>query len=91
MAFAVILDEDARKRFLALDNSVRAVIAKKLLQLERDDLRSRHLKHGAPVFIEEVGQYRIVFEKRETKKQKLVVFVGNHKQYKEWYASFFQK
>lgn len=97
MAYAVILDEDARKRFLALDNSVRKIIGKKLVQLEREDLQSRHLKRGAPVFIEEVGQYRIVFKKRENEKdgkrtkEKLVVFVGDHKHYKEWYSSYFKK
>jgi hypothetical protein len=87
----VILDEDARKMFLALDKSVRVPISKKLIQLERDDFGARHLKFGAPDFLANVGQYRIVFKKREAEKIKLVAFVGDHKHYAEWYASFFRK
>ena len=90
MAYAIVLDEEARKLFLALDKSVREIIAKKLVQLEREDLQSRHLKVGVPVFVEETGQYRIAFKKREQEKQKLVVFVGDRKDYVKWYSSFFK-
>ena len=91
MSYSVILDEDARKMFFDLDKSVREHISKKLIQLERDDLGARHLKFGAPDFLANVGQYRIVFKKREAEKIKLVAFVGDHKHYTEWYASFFRK
>lgn len=84
MPYNVVLDEYARERFLALDKSVREKIARKLLQLERDDLVSRHLKHGVPTSVGEVGQYRIVFKTIEGLKEKRVIFVGDHKNYAEW-------
>ena len=85
LTFAVILDETARKQFLGLDRSIQERIAKKLKQLERDDLRSRHFEHGIPVFVEEVGQYRIAFKTREDLKEKRVVYIGRHKDYEKWY------
>lgn len=87
MPYSVLLEEDARKMFLKLDNSVRERIGKKLKQLELEESNSRHLEHGVPVFVEEVGQYRIVFKKREELKQKRVVFIGDHKEYEKWYKN----
>ncbi len=88
MAYAVILDEEkARKQFLQLDKSMQERIGKKLRQLEREDFPSRHLKHGVPVFVEEVNQYRIIFKTREDVKEKRVVFIGDHKEYEKWIAS----
>ena len=87
MAYAVILDEEkARKQFLQLDKSMQERVAKKLKQLERDDLPSRHLKHGVPVFVEEVNQYRIIFKTREDLKEKRVGFIGDHKEYEKWFS-----
>ncbi|MEW5955732.1 MAG: hypothetical protein AB1626_04330 [Candidatus Micrarchaeota archaeon] len=86
MAFAVLFEENAEKQFYNLDKSIQERIVKKLKQLERDGLPSRHLQHGVPVFVEEVGQYRIVFKLRQDLKQKRVVFIGDHKQYEKWYS-----
>ena len=87
MPYLVILEEEPRKVFLELDKTLKEQIAKKLKQLERDDLQSRHFKHGVPVFVEEVSQYRIVFKKIEEGKQKRVVFIGDHKEYEKWYRT----
>jgi len=86
LSYSVILDEIARRQFFELDQSVRERIAKKLKQLEREDLQSRHLEYGVPVFVEEVGQNRIVFKIRDDIKEKRVVFIGKHKDYKKWYS-----
>ncbi len=75
----------AERLFLALDNSVKERIEKKLEQLRRDDLPSRHLKHGLPHFVAEVGQYRIAFLVRHDLRQKRILFVGDHKAYEQWY------
>lgn len=84
MPYSVKFEPDAEAQFLALDNSIRIQIAKKLKQLMRDDFKSRHLKHGSPFFVEEIGQYRIGFYIEEDKKEKWIFFVGDHKEYEKW-------
>jgi len=85
LAFQVALEEEAARQLSRLDKTARDKIAKKLAWLEREDAESRHLRRGLPVFVEEVGGYRIVFKTRADLKQKRVVFVGNHKEYERWY------
>ena len=87
MAFAVLFEKNAERQFLDLEKPVRERIAKKLRQLENDEFGSRHLKHGLPFFVEEVGQFRIAFKERADLGQKRVIFVGNHKDYEKWYKS----
>ena len=58
---------------------------KKILQLSSEH-SSRHLKQ-TPVFVEEVGQYRICFRIDEKEKVKIFYFVGDHKDYERWYSS----
>ena len=85
MAYRIFFEAEAETQFHSLEGGVREKISKKLEQLQRGDMQSRHLKHGIPVFVEEVGQYRIVFKTRDDLKQKRVVFVGDHKHYEKWY------
>ena len=87
LSFTVILDETPRKQFLDLGKPIKERIEKKLRQLEREDLKSRHFRRGVPVFIEEVGQYRIAFKIREDLKEKRVIYIGKHKDYEKWYKS----
>ncbi|MFH0973239.1 MAG: hypothetical protein V1817_00400 [Candidatus Micrarchaeota archaeon] len=89
--YEVGFEDEAKKQFFDLDKTIQYRIEKKVGQLERDDFKSRHLKHGVPVFVEEIGQYRLVFKTIEAKKEKRILFVGDHKHYKEWYSSFFKK
>jgi len=81
--YDVLFEEEAERTLGKMDKSVRQRILKKAIQLESDDSTSRHLRHGLPYFVEEVGGYRIAFAIRD--KQKLVLFVGDHKQYERWY------
>ncbi len=76
--------DDNLKHF---DNAVQLRIMKKISHL-RGGLKSRHLKHGLPFFVEEVSGYRIVFELVEREKCKRILFIGNHKQYEKWYSEF---
>lgn len=78
------LDELAREQFFSLDSGVREAVAKKLKQLEREDLKSRHLAHGSEEYVEEVGQYRIIFKLVKESKLKRVGFIGKHKEYEKW-------
>lgn len=70
--------------FGKLDKSVRDRILAKMEQL-RGEHSSRHLKQ-TPIFVEEVGQYRICFSIREKEKVKIFYFVGDHKDYEKWYS-----
>ncbi|MFH1200540.1 MAG: hypothetical protein V1708_05735 [Candidatus Micrarchaeota archaeon] len=84
MSYTVLFTTEAGSMLDALDKSVRVRLIKKIAKMERKDLPSRHLKAGLPHFVEESGGYRIVFEMEG--KTKLVVFVGDHKQYENWYS-----
>ncbi|MBI2445287.1 hypothetical protein HYV43_02765 [Candidatus Micrarchaeota archaeon] len=87
MPFDVFFEPTAERLFLALDNSVKERLEKKLEQLRRDDLPARHLKHGSPHFVAEVGQYRIAFIIRRELNQKRILFVGDHKAYERWFKA----
>jgi hypothetical protein len=39
-------------------------------------------------FVIEVGQYRIAYYCDEKKKEKVIHFVGDHKEYRKWYLEF---
>ncbi len=66
-----------------LDNSIKARIWKKVLQIEKG-LPSRHLEHGVPFLVEEGGQYRICYHSFEETKIRRFYFVGDHKEYQRW-------
>ncbi len=87
MTYQVDVQAPAKRSLLSLDAPLRDRIIKKLVQLARDDLQSRHLSHGVPHFVEEVAGYRITFTKDDTKKIKKVWFIGDHKEYEKWYRS----
>ena len=68
--------------FNKMDASTRSKIGKKIEQLP-EILHARHLKHGFPFFVVEVGQCRIVFKQENN--IRTIYFVGNHKQYERFY------
>ena len=67
--------------YCKMDKAEQLRIWKKIQQL-KTLARTRRLKEGLPYFVVEVGQYRIVFEEIAT--VRILVFVGNHKQYEKW-------
>ena len=87
MTYSVIFVGDAERSLAKLDKGIQLRILKKVAQLERSDFESRHLHHGSPYFVEEVGGYRIAFEVDEMSLTKTIYFVGDHKQYEHWYSS----
>jgi mRNA-degrading endonuclease RelE of RelBE toxin-antitoxin system len=82
LAFAEGWDENLKK----FDKTVQFRLMKKMAQL-RGELKSRHLKHGVPFFVEEVSGYRIAFKIIEEERTKRIEFVGTHKQYEKWYSN----
>ena len=87
MAYRVLLEEDAERMLPEIDNSVRQRLVKKLVQMQGDEKTARHLRFGAPYFVEEAGGYRIAFALKEKEKQKRVLFIGDHKGYEKWYKT----
>ncbi len=83
--YRIEFEPEAEESYAGLDKSLRNRIDKTLSKMERDELVSRHLKRGLPVFVEEVAGYRIAFKVREELKQKRILFVGDHKAYERWY------
>ncbi|MFH1443565.1 MAG: hypothetical protein ABIG96_06025, partial [Candidatus Micrarchaeota archaeon] len=77
-------DEKIKGNYLGLENALRIMIAKKMEQMEREGLVSRHLKFGKPFFVEEIGQYRLCFKIDEKMKVKTIIFIGDHKEYERW-------
>lgn len=75
---------EARKQFDKLDKSIKTLCDKKLQQLKEKDKKRRHLKFGENYYVDEVGQYKIIYEIEEEKIIILILFIGKHKQYETY-------
>ena len=71
-----------------LDKGIKERIRKKIEKIKTGKKR-RHLKSGFPYFVEEIGQYRILYSLNNKKKEITLMFVGKHKDYERYYASRF--
>ena len=83
MNFEVSLHEDAAKQVEQFDSSIKRRLIKRIARM-RFEPPGRHLKHGLDFFVEEAGQYRIVYTCEES--EKTVYFVGDHKSYEKWFS-----
>ncbi len=83
--FEVVLDSEAEEQFNSIDKGQKEKLGKKIAQLQ-ELVKVRHLRHGLPFSVVEVGQYRICFEESENIRK--IRFVGTHKQYEKWYKEF---
>ena len=70
--------------FQDFDKSIQIMILNKFEKMKQP-LFARGLK-SSRYLIEEVGQYRIAFIQDDATKIKFIYFVGNHKQYENWYT-----
>jgi mRNA-degrading endonuclease RelE of RelBE toxin-antitoxin system len=75
------------EHFEKLPPDIKVRVLKKLEKM-KEQKGSRHLQYGIPIFVEEVGQYRICYKEDLTNKIKQICFVGNHKEYDKWNHSF---
>lgn len=82
-------DEAVEQLFFKIDKSERIKIYKKIKKLKNLKKR-RHLKFGLSFFVEEMGQYRVVYENIEEKKIININFIGNHKDYEKFLGSLLQ-
>lgn len=79
--YTLKFSEKAKNQYDVLDKSIKIKCDKKLLQLSHQNKKRRHLKFGESFFVEEVGQYRIIYEIIDTEIVILILFIGKHKEY----------
>jgi len=79
----LLYDEKWDLYFQDLSPDIQARPLKKLDRI-REGLPGRHLRHGLPFFVEEVGQYRICYTQDEASRTRKIYFAGDHKQYGRW-------
>ena len=76
---------DWDRYFKKFDKTTQQAILKKLNQMKQP-LHARHL-HSIRYQVEEVGQYRIAVIQDEKTLTKSIHFIGDHKQYENWYKN----
>ncbi len=80
-------DEAWSTYFEALENYLKERVAKKIKNILAFP-QKRHLK-GATFFVDEIGQYRLIYRVFEETNEVKFYFVGNHKEYEKWYKQLF--
>ena len=73
------------KYFKKFDTNTKSNILKKIQKMKLD-LKPRRL-HRSKYCVEEVGQYRIAYILDRANFIKKIHFIGNHKQYENWFKS----
>ncbi len=76
-------DCDWKGYFDRLPPKIKERTAKKMKKI-LDGLPSRHLCHGLPFLVAEIGQYRITYKSIEEKRARRFYFVGTHDEYLKW-------
>lgn len=84
--YTLIFKPDWDKHYSKMDKSVQTIIWKKIQQ-QKNETKTRHLKHGVEFYVVETGQHRIAIKINEKENTKTIHFVGNHKQYEKWFKS----
>ncbi len=80
-------DQEWLEYFGTLDESIKIKVVKKLARILKYPFK-RHLKKSL-FFVDEMGQYRIVYHIFEQTKTVRFYFVGTHKEYEKWYMQDF--
>lgn len=80
-------DEDWPEYFQSLTKAIKERVVKKIENV-LEYPQKRHLKKVF-FFVDELGQYRIVYRVFEEHKRVRFYFVGTHKEYEKWYKKAF--
>lgn len=84
MLFRLLFTSISAKQYKKLDGSTKIRIKKKLILLKESDKKRRHLHFGLPFYVEEVGQFRIVYKFDKLEKKIVILFIGKHKDYERF-------
>lgn len=85
--YRLTFDENWNEYFDDLPPDVQIRVLKKLEQI-KNGLPGRHLEHGVPILVEEIGQYRICYGEDKNNLTRKIYFAGNHKDYAKWLKGF---
>ncbi len=85
--FAATFDEGWPTFFNALDSVMKERVAKKIRKI-LEHPKKRHMRQNARFFVDEVGQYRITYRVFESQNEVRFYFVGDHKEYENWFLGF---
>ncbi|MFH0836130.1 MAG: type II toxin-antitoxin system RelE/ParE family toxin [Candidatus Micrarchaeota archaeon] len=80
--------EDWLENFKKLDRPVSERVAKKIEKV-LENPKKRHLGGPAKYFVDEVGQYRLVYRVFDDTSSVRFYFIGTHKEYEKWFKQFF--
>ena len=81
-------DEDWPEHFNKLDSGIKERVVKKIKKV-LEFPKKRHLRQTAKFFVDEVGQYRILYRVFDETNEIRFYFVGTHKEYEKWYKAYF--
>lgn len=87
--YKATFDEDWPKFFGSLDNGIKERVARKIGKILGFPKKRRHLGQGASFFVDDVGQYRILYRVFDGIGEVRFYFVGKHKEYENWYKQYF--
>jgi mRNA-degrading endonuclease RelE of RelBE toxin-antitoxin system len=76
------------KRLAKLEIKIQ-IRSKKVTDKLKQAKKRRHLKKGNPYFVENLGQYRILYKLYEDEKIIELLFIGTHKEYEKYYKQLF--
>lgn len=85
--YKVNFHKDWPEYFDKLESTIKERVTKKIQKI-LEHPQKRHLGGEAKYFVDEVGQYRILYMVFEEEQEVRFFFVGNHKEYERWYKSF---
>ncbi len=80
-------DQEWPRYFSGLDEAVKERVAKKIGKILTYP-NKRHLNKSS-FFVDEIGQYRVIYIVLEQSKTVIFYFVGTHKEYETWYKQDF--
>ena len=84
--YELTFEPNWNRHLLKFDKTRQETIFRKILSLQTA-VCGRHLRHGFPFFVAEVGGCRIVYRSDDFSRTRKIVFVGDHKQYEKWYGT----
>ncbi|MDO8554541.1 MAG: hypothetical protein Q7S22_07065 [Candidatus Micrarchaeota archaeon] len=83
--YVLEFENDWKKYFRSVPPDIQLRFKKRLEKYENFPTVSfRHEKHGLDYFVDEIGQYRVLFTSEETSKIRRFYFIGDHKEYEKF-------
>lgn len=83
--YSLKFENDWREYFRKVPPDVQKRFKKRLDRYESFPSSAfRHEQHGVAYFVDEIGQYRVLFASDEASKIRRFYFIGDHKEYEKF-------